>query len=61
MNAPTEAPPPPTHDDKRAAAHAYLRRRRIGVLLSPEKCRLQYVPSHSGSRILNEHAARRAR
>lgn len=46
------APLPHSHDDKRAAAHAYLRRRRISVLLPRERCRLQYVPSECGSRVL---------
>lgn len=47
------APLPHAHDDKRAAAHEYLKRRRISLLLPKAQCKLEYVPSENGSRILN--------
>lgn len=51
-------PLPHSHDDKRVAAHEYLRRRRISVLLPKARCRLEYVPSEGGSRVLHQFRLR---
>ncbi len=55
------APLPHPHDDKRAAAHDYLKRRRISVLIPKSRCRLEYTPAEGGSRVLQEARIARIR
>jgi hypothetical protein len=52
------SPLPHPHEDKRAAAREYLLRRRISILLPKHRCKLVYVPSEGGSRVLHDFKLR---